>query len=233
VTEEVATHFAALVESIRARESGHPPEEIARFVMKLMFCMFAEWVELLPDKVFGKLVRKLRSDPKRLAEQMKKLFDAMATGGDFGVETIEHFNGGLFNDPLVLMLDAKEINRLIDVVTKDWSNVEPSVFGTLFERTLDPDKRSQIGAHYTSKEDIKTLLEPVVMAPPRREWAEVKAECDALWEQLKGKKSAAPDSKRATACTQAVAKPAGTQHCLSTSSATASDEAEPRTLPTA
>jgi hypothetical protein len=61
---------------------------------------------------------------------------------------------------------------------RDWSNVEPSIIGTLFERTLDPAKRSQIGAHYTSRQDILTLLEPVVMAPLRSEWAEVEGRSD-------------------------------------------------------
>ena len=66
----------------------------------------------------------------------------------------------------------------------DWSAIEPSIFGTLFERTLDPDKRSQLGAHYTSREDILTLLEPVVFAPLKREWAAAKEDCDKLWAEL-------------------------------------------------
>jgi hypothetical protein len=73
---------------------------------------------------------------------------------------------------------------LIEVAKTDWSNVEPSIFGTLFERTLDPAKRSQIGAHYTGRADIETLLEPVVMAPLRREWAAVRERCDKLWAEF-------------------------------------------------
>ena len=71
----------------------------------------------------------------------------------------------------LLPLTQQEINTLANINKYDWAAVEPSIFGTLFERTLDPDKRSQLGAHYTSKEDILTLLEPVVFAPLRREWA--------------------------------------------------------------
>ena len=66
----------------------------------------------------------------------------------------------------------------------DWSDVEPSIFGTLFERTLDPAKRSQIGAHYTSRADIETLLEPVMMVPLRREWAEVRDKSDKLFDKV-------------------------------------------------
>jgi hypothetical protein len=61
-------------------------------------------------------------------------------------------NGGLFGDAEVIPLTPQEIAQLIRVNEPDWTNVEPSTFGTLFERTLDPAKRSQIGAHYTSKE---------------------------------------------------------------------------------
>jgi type II restriction/modification system DNA methylase subunit YeeA len=67
----------------------------------------------------------------------------------------------------------------------DWSQVEPAIFGTLFERSLDPGKRSQLGAHYTSREDILLIVEPVVIEPLQRRWAEVKAEATALAEAAK------------------------------------------------
>jgi hypothetical protein len=81
-------------------------------------------------------------------------------------------------------LTVPEIAQLVRAAECDWSNVEPSIFGTLFERMLDPAKRSEIGAHYTSKADILTLLEPVLMAPLRREWENVKAECEKLWPKI-------------------------------------------------
>jgi hypothetical protein len=76
----------------------------------------------------------------------------MADGGNFGADSILHVNGGLFANAEVILLTPQEIAQLIRVNEPDWSNVEPSIFGILFERTLDPAKRSQIGAHYTSKE---------------------------------------------------------------------------------
>ena len=71
----------------------------------------------------------------------------------------------------------------------DWSSVEPAIFGTLFERSLDPGKRSQLGAHYTSKQDILLIVEPVVIEPLQARWQAVKAEAlalDALANQSKG-----------------------------------------------
>jgi type II restriction/modification system DNA methylase subunit YeeA len=197
ITQEVAERFKELADGMRIR--GVPAEQAAHFLMKLMFCMFAEDIELLPKDLFTKLLANGAKDPARLTRLLKQLFQAMSTGGELGVDAIAHFNGGLFADAEVIPLLPPEIAQLIRANERDWSNVEPSIFGTLFERTLDPAKRSQIGAHYTSKEDILTLLEPVLMAPLRREWAEVRNDCDKLWTDFqqarrangKGKKSAA------------------------------------------
>ncbi len=182
ITEELAGRFAVLADGMRDREI--PAQQAAHFLMKLMFCMFAEDIGLLPEKVFSKILTGSKINPGALSRRLRGLFEAMARGGEFGADPIKWFNGGLFSDFDVVDLTLEEIEELIHVNDCDWSNVEPSIFGTLFERTLDPDKRSQIGAHYTSREDIETLLEPVLMAPLRREWGEVKAEADKLWPRV-------------------------------------------------
>ena len=104
----------------------------------------------------------------------------MCTGGNFGADEILYFDGGLFADSDVIELTVDEIEVLRKVNEFGWDNVEPSIFGTLFERTLNPTKRGQIGAHYTSQADIRTLLEPVMMVPLRREWEEVKGRFEKL-----------------------------------------------------
>ena len=86
-------------------------------------------------------------------------------GGYFGADRIPYFNGGLFDDDSVLPLDGADMDIIADIDALDWGAIEPSIFGTLFERGLDPSKRSQLGAHYTSKEDILLIVEPVLMAP--------------------------------------------------------------------
>lgn len=183
ITEETANLFGRIADGMRVR--GIEAHAAAHFLMKLMFCMFGEDIGLLPDKVFSTILNSTKINPTRLSDKLRALFGAMAEGGDFGAVTIPYFNGGLFSDDEVFDLSIKEIEELIAVNSYDWSSVEPSVFGTLFERTLDPDKRAQIGAHYTSRADIVTLLEPVVMAPLRREWDAVRTKCDKLWEKLK------------------------------------------------
>src|SRR6266436_8640058 len=201
ITQDVAERFSGLAEGMRIRNV--PAEKAAHFLMKLMFCMFAEDIELLPGKIFSKLLTACKDNPDLLTNRLSELFQAMCKGGYFGVDAILHFNGGLFADADVVPLLPPEIAQLIRANDRDWSNVEPSIFGTLFERTLDPAKRSQIGAHYTSKEDILTLLKPVLMAPLQREWAQVQADCEKLWAELqqavreaKGNKQAKEPAKR-------------------------------------
>jgi len=182
ITQEAADRFGELADGMRVR--GVPAERAAHFLMKLMFCMFGEDIGLLPAGLFTRVVQGAQRNPAQFAKRLQNLFAAMAEGGDFGADSILRFNGGLFEDAEVIPLTPEEVNILVAVNEYDWASVEPSVFGTLFERTLDPGKRSQIGAHYTSREDILTLLEPVLMAPLRCEWEEVKRCCEGLWANI-------------------------------------------------
>jgi len=172
VTAEVASRLADVAWKLRSR--GLDPEQVARFLDRVVFCLFAEDIGLLPAKLFSQIVEKSGRDPKRFARLIGQLFEAMAAGGEFGLETIRHFNGDLFTSGPVLELTAEEIDAIQRATALDWSAVDPSIFGTLFERGLDPAKRSQLGAHYTSRQDIEALVEPVVMAPLRAEWHELR-----------------------------------------------------------
>jgi hypothetical protein len=154
VTEMAATEFATLADSLRAR--GVDPQRAAHFLMRLLFCLFAEDIGLLPLKLFSVLLERTRHRPADFKARLAQLFAAMATGGAFGADDIAHFNGDLFTDAEVFDLSVEDIETLLRVSKLDWSAIEPAIFGTLFERSLDPDKRSQLGAHYTSRDDTVT-----------------------------------------------------------------------------
>ena len=178
VTEEAARQFSQLANLLRIQ--GHANHVVAHFLIRLLFCLFAEDIALLPNRIFSKLAESGRRNPAAYNAQLRQLIAAMATGGYFGVEEIPYFNGGLFDGDATLDLDTAAIGLLYQVARLDWSSIEPSIFGTLFERSLDPAKRSQLGAHYTSRDDILLIVEPVLMAPLRREWAEVQTEARRL-----------------------------------------------------
>ncbi|MBU1747259.1 MAG: class I SAM-dependent DNA methyltransferase, partial [Chloroflexi bacterium] len=172
VTQAAAGEFARLAELLR--RYGADPQQAAHFLIRLLFCLFAEDIDLLPRGLFTHLVKQTQRRPGAFAGQIRQLFQAMSTGGWFGAEEIRNFDGRLFDDDSVLELDSDSLDTVARVCDLDWSSIEPSVFGTLFERSLDPAKRSQLGAHYTSKQDILLIVEPVLMAPLRRRWAEVR-----------------------------------------------------------
>ena len=184
VTEDAAAQFSRLAESLRTR--GNEPQKTAQFLIRLLFCLFSEDVGLLPGRLLTRIVEGTRFHPDKFGRRLAVLFAAMSGGGDFGEHDIKHFNGGLFHDAEVLALTQQDLAVLLDAAKLDWDSIEPSIFGTLFERGLDPAKRAQLGAHYTSRADILLIVEPVLMAPLRRRWREVQAEVLALLAEQDG-----------------------------------------------
>ena len=124
--------------------------------MKVLFALFAEDIHLLPAELMTQSIKQAIFRPTEFTERASALFRAMCDGGYFGMDKIPRFNGWLFADELQYLSEAAKL---------DWSQVEPAIFGTLFERSLDPSKRAQLGAYYTSKDDILLIVRPVLMAP--------------------------------------------------------------------
>ena len=187
ITKTVAASFAKVAQLLEARMFA--PTAIAHFFMQVLFALFAEDIQLLPAELMSKSIRRAILNPGEFPERARALFRAMREGGYFGEERVPRFNGWLFDNDEVLPLSADELTFLADAARHDWAAVEPAIFGTLFERSLDATKRAQLGAHYTSREDILLVVEPVLLQPLRRTWAEVKAGCEALrvqWEQTTG-----------------------------------------------
>ncbi|MYB72085.1 MAG: hypothetical protein F4X75_26710 [Gemmatimonadetes bacterium] len=158
LTERAAASFAQLAQ--RLRERGHDPQTVAHFINRLVFCMFAEDVGLLPNAMFTRMLERTREQPEKFAEYARSLFQAMAEGGDVGFESVAWFNGGLFDDDVALPLEREEIAAALAAAALDWAEIDPSILGTLFERGLDPAKRAQLGAHYTDRDKIMLLVEP-------------------------------------------------------------------------
>jgi type II restriction/modification system DNA methylase subunit YeeA len=172
ITEEAAAKFARLAQ--RLRDRGQAPDAVAHFLNRVLFCLFAEDVGLLPNDIVSRIMLTCRANPARSDMLLAQLFGTMSTGGAFGTEIIDWFNGGLFENGDAIRLEADEVEELLAAAQLDWSSVEPSIIGTLFERGLDPSKRSQLGAHYTDPETILRLITPVVVEPLMREWRDAK-----------------------------------------------------------
>ena len=194
LTERAAATFAALAQSLRAR--GHEAQAVAHFVNRLVFCMFAEDVGLLRDNMFTRMLERARLRPERFSNMARTLFGAMATGGEIGFETVDWFNGGLFDDDTALPLNKTEIETTLKASALDWSEIDPSILGTLFERGLDPSKRSQLGAHYTDRDKIMRIIEPVVIRPWLAEWETAKIRIVSSLDRQAAARSAPAQSRQ-------------------------------------
>lgn len=171
VTEDAAAQFGRLAAHLA--RWGYNPHDVAHYLIRLLFCMFAEDIALLPSDLFTRLVEIGRRDSARFNRQIQQLFQAMAEGDYYGEHQILYFDGGLFDNAAVLDMDSDGIAILQGISQLDWASIEPAIFGTLFTRSLDPSQRAKLGAQYTSKDDILLVVEPVLMAPLRKEWAEI------------------------------------------------------------
>ncbi len=175
ITREVAGHLADLARALET--AGHRPELVAEFLMRCIFTMFAESAGLLPERLFIELIEeKWLPHPERFAKGVETLWRTMDKGGFLAEgESILRFNGGLFQDPTALPLGAEHLPLLLEAARCDWSDVEPSIFGTLLERALDPRERHRLGAHYTPRAYVERLVRATVEEPLRAEWQEVQA----------------------------------------------------------
>src|SRR5256885_10098020 len=119
----------------------------------------------------------------------------MKAGGRIGFEHVACFNGGLFDDDDALPLTKEEITLTLRAANLDWAEIDPSILGTLFERGLDPDKRSQLGAHYTDRDKIMLIVAPVIVRPWLAEWESAKADIAAAFAKALDAKSAGAQTR--------------------------------------
>ena len=179
VTEATVRSILANVAE-KLKERGEDPDFVAHFLVKIVFTMFAEDAKLLPELMFTRLLEAAREQPADFKPMAKQLFDLMSDGGLSLIGRILHFNGEIFKGGEAPSLRLREIDTLLQASKQDWTAIEPSIFGTLFERIIDPEKRAQAGAHYTPPRDIYDVIEPVILEPLQQEWDSLRAEIDPL-----------------------------------------------------
>ena len=177
-TKETAGVFHAIVQEMEKHNVDL--EKLARYLNQIVFCLYAEDADLLPQGLFTSIVNQQNRDAEAFDQVVRNLFGQMASGGLFGADRVSHFNGDLFSSVDTVIFSPEAMLQLHEATKKNWRNIEPSIFGTLFERALDGSKRSQLGAHYTGAADIDLVVQPVVMDPLRREWDTARHEANAL-----------------------------------------------------
>lgn len=197
LTKEAADKFQTISDRLQHRNPDK--EAVAHFINQLVFCFFANSVKLLPEGLLLKLIQTSLRRPAKAKDYFDKLFAEMEHGGEFDLTEIKHFNGGLFDGRRALALEADELGLLQALHSFRWDLIDPTIFGTLFERFLDPDKRAQIGAHYTDPDKIMLIVEPVVMRPLRAEWEVAKAQIEKIMRPVLGEGSRGLEKRFETA----------------------------------
>jgi hypothetical protein len=189
VTRAIADQLARLAKALEAQ--GHAPQRVAHFLMRALFCMFAEDVGLLPQQdgvgAFTGLLHSVRDRPDAFVPALQLFWQTMNHGGFDGrlLAPIRRFNGGLFAHPDVIALTPEQIDLLLQAARADWRQVEPAIFGTLLERALDPAERHALGAHYTPRAYVERLVLPTLIHPLRAEWQTVQVAASAALQQGK------------------------------------------------
>lgn len=179
VTRDIAERLAKIAKRL---EGKHDAKDVAEFLMRCLFTMFAEDVKLIPEKGFHKLLGQMKDTPEHFAAALESLWAVMDSGGyaPHLNATLKKFNGSLFKKQTALALDRDDINELWIAAGKDWSEVEPAIFGTLLERALDPRERSKLGAHYTPRAYVERLVVPTIIEPLRADWELVQGQVKEL-----------------------------------------------------
>jgi hypothetical protein len=187
ITRASADTFIAVADAMKLHQKitgeQYSAEQLAHFLIRILFCLFAEDLKLLPNNIFTQIARAQFDQHADLRHGLRNLFREMRSGGTFGFTRIRHFDGTLFDDEFVPTIPHDLARALLQAAEQDWSGIDPSIFGTLFQRVIDESQRAQLGAHYTSEDDIMLIVEPVLMAPLRRRWDAVRREADRLLRQ--------------------------------------------------
>ena len=176
VTRDIAGRLATVSRLVEAR--GRPAAEVAHFLMRCLFTMFAqsERVRLLEPGDFTRFLDEARGTPDSFAPLLEELWRGMDRGGVSALlrKRVRHFNGGLFKDAHAIPLAREEIGELYEASRHDWADVEPAIFGTLLEQALDPAERRRLGAHYTPRAYVERLVGATVIEPLQLEWETVR-----------------------------------------------------------
>ena len=174
VTRDIAERLANIAKRL---EGKYDAKDVAEFLMRCLFTMFAEDVELIPKHSFETMLERLKDHPKTFVPALESLWRAM-DGGDYDGhigEVLRKFNGSLFKSAKALPLDSEGIAELFIASKRDWRDVEPAIFGTLLERALETHERSKLGAHYTPRAYVERLVVPTIIEPLRDDWQTVQA----------------------------------------------------------
>jgi hypothetical protein len=178
VTREIAGTLAEVSKALEAR--GFAQTDVAVFLMRCLFTMFVEDVQLIRKDSFKELLSRCVAKPERFPHEMNDLWKHMDIG-DYSPavgEKLLRFNGKLFKKAQALPLLKGEIVLLRQAADADWRDLEPAIFGSLFEQALNVEERKQLGAHYTPRAHVERLVNATIIEPLTQDWLAAQASAE-------------------------------------------------------
>ena len=167
------------------KASGYSGHALELLLVRLLFCLFADDTGIFqPAQAFRAwLDERTAADGSDLGPQLAQLFQVLNQAEEGRPKTLDeqlrafpYVNGKLFEEPLPLAsFDAKMRDTLLDCCTLDWGAISPAIFGALFQSIMDDQARRNLGAHYTSEENILKLIKPLFL--------------DVLWDEFEKARS--------------------------------------------
>ena len=167
----------------RIRESGYKGHPLQVYLVRLLFCLFAEDTGIFEKQQFREFIeRKTAEDGSDLGDRLATLFHVLNTADDGRLTTLDedlaafpYVNGRLFEEILPpAAFDTAMRQALLDCCGLDWSRISPAIFGSLFQSVMDPALRRNLGAHYTREENILKLIRPLFLDALRAEFERVR-----------------------------------------------------------
>ena len=190
VAEQLEKDERAIVKDRAEFEVALGIEKTSLFLMRVLFCMFAEDVELLPKGSFTLFLDEARSkSPHFWTFGLHDLWAKMNSADElnrywsYGDELVRHFNGNLFSSATVYDLPQEFKGILFLAAKQDWRSVEPAIFGTLLEQVLTVSERSKLGAHYTPRPYVQRLVNATIGDVLVPEWEAVRERVQELLSQ--------------------------------------------------
>jgi type I restriction-modification system DNA methylase subunit len=168
ITKLAAEKISYIFKSLKKRAKSITDDDALRYCMQCVVAMFADDVDLLPEKIFSQLINECLENKVSSYDLIGGLFREMNTIGITPAgryKGVDYFNGGIFDKIIPIELEDYEIELLSVASLKNWKDVNPSIFGTIFETALESSERHKLGAHYTPEIDIKKIINPVIVKP--------------------------------------------------------------------
>ena len=173
----------------KLEEAGYEGHALQVYLVRLLFCLFAEDTGIFNRNLFKDLIINFTSvDGSDLGPILGQLFQTLNTAREKRMRNLadhfndfEYVNGALFEENLPsASFDSEMRDMLLDATTLNWSKISPAIFGSLFQSVMNPDQRRNLGAHYTSETNILKVIEPLFMDGLRQEFERAKGNSRAL-----------------------------------------------------